>query len=76
MEDFQNIVLKTKDLFIGYTSKKKENVIAGPINIDLEKGQLIGLVGTNGIGKSTLLRTLTSVQKALKVRFLSTQKRW
>ena len=66
MEDFQNIVLKTKDLFIGYTSKKKENVIAGPINIDLEKGQLIGLVGTNGIGKSTLLRTLTSVQKALK----------
>lgn len=66
MKDFQHIVLETKNLHIGYTSKKKENRIAGPINLALEKGQLVGLVGSNGIGKSTLLRTLTNVQKALK----------
>lgn len=62
----QHIVLETKNLSIGYTSKKKTNLIAGPINITLEKGQLVGLVGANGIGKSTLLRTLTSVQKPLE----------
>lgn len=62
----QHIVLETKNLSIGYVSKKKRRVIADDINITLNKGQLVGLVGANGIGKSTLLRTLTSVQKPLK----------
>lgn len=62
----QHIVLKTKNLSIGYTSKKEVNQVAGPINIVLQKGQLVGLVGANGIGKSTLLRTLTNVQKPLE----------
>ncbi|WP_299390464.1 ABC transporter ATP-binding protein [uncultured Gelidibacter sp.] len=62
----QHIVLETKNLSVGYTSKKGTNVIADGINITLQKGQLIGLVGANGIGKSTLLRTLTTVQKPLQ----------
>lgn len=61
----QNIILKTKNLDIGYISKKKETRIAKDININLNKGELIALVGGNGIGKSTLLRTLTKVQPAL-----------
>ena len=62
----QHTVLETKDLHIGYASKKKTVRVAGPINIVLKKGQLVGLVGANGIGKSTLLRTLTNVQKPLE----------
>ena len=62
----QHIVLETKNLSIGYTSKKKVNEVAASINISLQKGQLVGLVGANGIGKSTLLRTLTNVQKPLE----------
>lgn len=61
----QHIVLETRDLTIGYSSKKTTNTVAGPMNICLEKGQLVGLVGANGIGKSTLLRTLTNVQNPL-----------
>ena len=60
-----HIVLKTKDLSIGYKTKKAETVIADKINIELHKGEFIGLVGANGIGKSTLLRTLTNVQNSL-----------
>ncbi|MCL5128619.1 ABC transporter ATP-binding protein [Algibacter sp. L4_22] len=60
-----HIILKTEDLSIGYASKKAETVVASQINIELKKGELIGLVGANGIGKSTLLRTLTNVQKSL-----------
>ncbi len=60
-----HIVLKTQDLAIGYTSKKEKTVIASNINIKLHKGELVGLIGANGIGKSTLLRTLTSVQRKL-----------
>jgi iron complex transport system ATP-binding protein len=66
MEDTnQHIILKTKDLTIGYASKKERTKVASNINIELHKGELVGLVGGNGIGKSTLLRTLTNVQNAL-----------
>jgi len=61
----QHIILKTDALAIGYNSKKEETVIASNINIELKKGELVGLVGANGIGKSTLLRTLTKIQNKL-----------
>ena len=61
-KDSRNIVLKTNALEIGYTSKKSIKTITKDINITLEKGAFICLLGQNGIGKSTLLRTLTKVQ--------------
>ncbi|WP_458625914.1 ABC transporter ATP-binding protein [Winogradskyella sp. PC D3.3] len=60
-----HIILKAEQLSIGYKTKKAETVIASNINFELQKGQLIGLVGANGIGKSTLLRTLIKVQPEL-----------
>ncbi len=59
------IILQATNLSIGYTSKKVKNVIASNIDLSLEKGKLIALIGANGIGKSTLLRTLTGIQKPL-----------
>lgn len=64
-ENKSNIILKTQNLSIGYKTKKKEITVASNINFELQKGQLIGLVGANGIGKSTLLRTLIKVQQSL-----------
>ena len=63
MED--KIILQTSKLSIGYTSKKVQNIIASDIELSLEKGKLIALIGANGIGKSTLLRTLTGIQRPL-----------
>lgn len=60
-----NIVLATKNLSIGYATKKQTNAIASEINLEIPKGQLIALLGKNGIGKSSLLRTITNVQSAL-----------
>jgi len=59
------IILKTEKLSIGYHSNKTQNAIASEINLSLEKGKLISLIGANGIGKSTLLRTITGIQKPL-----------
>ncbi|MDN3493020.1 ABC transporter ATP-binding protein [Winogradskyella bathintestinalis] len=64
-ENQKHIILKTEQLAIGYKTKKVETVVASNINFELKKGQLIGLVGANGIGKSTLLRTLINVQSRL-----------
>ncbi len=62
----KNIVLNTNDLSIGYQNKKTETVISEKINISVQKGILVGIVGTNGIGKSTLLRTLGKMQPSIK----------
>ena len=59
------MILSTSNLSIGYQSKKGNNVIASDLNLTFESGKLIALVGGNGIGKSTLLRTLTGIQKPL-----------
>ena len=58
-------ILSTSNLSIGYQSKKEKNIIAENLNLTFEEGKLISLVGANGIGKSTLLRTITGIQKTL-----------
>ncbi|WP_290699901.1 ABC transporter ATP-binding protein [Lacinutrix sp.] len=63
--NIKHTILETKNLSIGYKSKKTETIVASNINLELKEGQLIGLIGANGIGKSTLLRTLTQVQPKL-----------
>ncbi|HWY10480.1 MAG TPA: ABC transporter ATP-binding protein [Bacteroidia bacterium] len=54
-------MLKVKDLNIGYAQKE---ILSG-LNFAIGKGELIGLVGSNGIGKSTLLKTIIGSLKPL-----------
>jgi iron complex transport system ATP-binding protein len=61
-----NKILATQNLTIGYKSKKETVVIAEQLNLNLSAGKLISLIGANGIGKSTLLRTITGIQQPLK----------
>jgi len=58
-------IIKTDNLTIGYPSRKGNKVIASTLNIEISAGNLVCLLGENGVGKSTLLRTLTKVQPAL-----------
>lgn len=58
-------ILMTANLSIGYSSKNSKNLIAKDLNLHFQAGKLIALIGANGIGKSTLLRTLTGIQKPL-----------
>lgn len=61
----KNPILTTSNLCVGYSSKKEIKTIASNINLTLKKGELIALIGANGIGKSTLLRTLIGIQPPL-----------
>ncbi|WP_062913452.1 ABC-F family ATP-binding cassette domain-containing protein [Pediococcus damnosus] len=50
-----NVVLTVKDAAIGYEA---DHVLSAPINIDLTKHHVLGIVGPNGVGKSTLLKSI------------------
>jgi len=67
-------ILTTDNLSIGYKTKKETIIIAEQLNLNLDAGKLITLVGANGIGKSTLLRTLTGIQKPLSGNVFLNQK--
>ena len=54
-----------KDLSIGYPGKGEVKVVAEHINAGINSGELTCLLGANGIGKSTLLRTLSAFQPKL-----------
>lgn len=61
----KRIVLSAQNLSIGYHHKKQSETIAQAVDLAFEESNLIALIGANGIGKSTLLRTLTGIQKPL-----------
>jgi len=53
-------------LEIGYAdARPPRQVIAAGLNLNLAQGEYVCLVGPNGVGKSTLLRTITGLQPAL-----------
>jgi iron complex transport system ATP-binding protein len=47
------------NLEIGYKGKGKHTTVFKDMNVTLNAGELVGLMGDNGIGKSTLLKTIT-----------------
>lgn len=49
-----NNVLTTEDLAIGYRDK----TLASGINISLHRGEVLGIIGANGTGKTTFLKTV------------------
>ena len=57
--------LRAVDLAVGYRTRRTRRAVLEGVNVAVRPGELVCLLGPNGIGKSTLLRTLTCMQPAL-----------
>lgn len=53
-------LLQTRDLVIGY-----DEALSSPLNLEMERGEKIVLTGANGIGKTTLLKSLLGLIPSL-----------
>ena len=53
-------IFQTKDLIIGY-----DEPLSKPLNLEMERGQKVVLTGANGIGKTTLLKSILGLIKPI-----------
>ncbi|MBU5438779.1 ATP-binding cassette domain-containing protein [Tissierella sp. MSJ-40] len=54
------LLFETKDLVIGY-----DEPLSKPLNLTMERGQKIALIGANGLGKTTLLKSILGQIKSV-----------
>jgi len=59
------LVIELIDLAVGYRQGRKTLTVLKNLHVDLKKGELVCMVGKNGIGKSTLLRSIAGIQPPL-----------
>ena len=55
------VIFETEDLVIGYDGK----ALSKPLNLRMERGDKIAIVGTNGIGKTTFLKSVLGLIPAV-----------
>lgn len=54
-------LIELKDLVAGYAAP-----VIGPVTLAVQAGEVVGIQGPNGIGKSTLLRAITGVSRVFQ----------
>lgn len=58
-------MISIRNLSIGYVVGRRVTVIGEHLTADVRSGEMTCLIGSNGVGKSTLLRTIAAFQRKL-----------
>ena len=75
--DFNNEnypIIKIENLYKTFYSKDGEVNALKDINLEINKGEIYGIIGMSGAGKSTLVRCINYLEKPKKGRVLISNK--
>lgn len=61
MSESITIALQTSNLEVGYKKNNQNHVLFDPLSLTLAQGELVCFMGSNGIGKTTLIKTLAGI---------------
>lgn len=73
MSDLSAIALQTTDLVVGYKKETETIQLFESLSLELRSGELVCFMGSNGIGKTTLIKTLAGIHKPLDGKVHRTQ---
>lgn len=60
-DSLMGLARKPAEIFTGHQLKKEKFWALRDINLDIEQGDVVGIIGRNGSGKSTLLKVLSRI---------------
>ncbi len=63
-------IIQINDLSVGFKDGTEKRNVISSLNTSVMPGELIGIIGQNGIGKSTLLRTIARLQQPISGEIL------
>ena len=63
-------IFSTQQLSVGFTQGGETTTLLSNLNLSLESGELVALLGQNGAGKSTLIKALTFATKPIEGKIL------
>ena len=55
--------IRAENISISYHSRKENRTVLSDFNLEMRKGEMLALIGSNGTGKSSLLRVLSGLQE-------------
>ncbi len=70
METRKQSILSVDSLQIGYGHGRRKKILLSRLNACAFRGELVALIGRNGIGKSTLLRSIIGLQPSYEGKIL------
>ena len=62
-EKSRETIVEVKDLSIYYKEGSKKHYVINNLNFQIHKGEILGLVGRSGLGKTTISKTLLGIHK-------------